>query len=110
MSAGSAIAWLSVAGQVTRRCPCQAIATLSYGAGTEPSETAEKVDLAGGDSIDAILRGPQGPSDGLGEDVEGNLLPRNATPKSASDFFSGLPHKRISPIDGLLARSRAALQ
>src|SRR4051812_23162588 len=59
------------------------------------SETAEKVDFAGGDSIDAILRRPHGPSDGLGEDVEGNLLPRNATPKSTSDFFSGLVEKGI---------------
>jgi hypothetical protein len=46
-------------------------------------ETAEEVDFAGGHSIDAILRRPHGPSDGLGEDVEGNLLPRNASPKSA---------------------------
>src|SRR6478735_5754197 len=56
-------------------------------------ETAEKVDLAGDDSIDVILRRPHGPSDGLGEDIEGNLLPRNATPKSAWDFFSGLGRK-----------------
>jgi len=50
-------------------------------------ETAEEVDFAGGDSIDVILRRPHGPSDGFGEDVEGTLLPRNATPKSALDFF-----------------------
>src|SRR4051812_40818308 len=42
-------------------------------------ETAEKVDSAGGISIDAILRRPYGPSDGLGEHVEGNLQPQNAT-------------------------------
>ena len=45
-------------------------------------ETAEKVDFAGADSIDANSRRPHGPSDGLGEGAEGNLLPRNAAPKS----------------------------
>ena len=60
-------------------------------------ETAEQVDFAGGDSVDATLRRPHGPSDGLGGDIEGNLLPRNGTSNLASDFSAVSDARRIFP-------------
>jgi hypothetical protein len=38
-------------------------------------ETAEKVDFAGGDSIDAETRRPHGRAAALGATVEANVLP-----------------------------------
>jgi hypothetical protein len=50
------------------------------------SETAEKVDSAGRDSVGANSRRPYSPSEGFDDVVEGNLLRRNGPPDQASDF------------------------
>jgi hypothetical protein len=59
----------------TQQPPCQAIATLSSGEGAQPSETAEKVDFAGRDSIDTETRRRKGRAAALGAAVEANVLP-----------------------------------
>jgi hypothetical protein len=50
-------------------------------------ETAEKVDFAGRDPVDAEMRRPYGRSPGLRAAAETNLLPRNGPPDPAPDFF-----------------------
>jgi hypothetical protein len=56
-------------------------------------ETAEKVDFAGSDSIDAETRRPHGRAAALGAAVEANVLPRNGPADPGPDFFSGLGRK-----------------
>jgi hypothetical protein len=53
----------------------------------EIHETAEKVDFAGRDPVDAETRRPYGRSAGLGAAAETNLLPRNGPPDPGPDFF-----------------------
>src|SRR4051794_40431988 len=57
-------------------------------------ETAEKVDFAGGDSIDTETRPPYGRAAALRAAVEANMLPRNGPANSGRDFFSGLRRRR----------------
>jgi hypothetical protein len=57
-------------------------------------ETAEKLDSAARDPVDAETRPSYGRSPGLPAAAETNLLPRNGPPEPVVDFFSGLPQSR----------------